>query len=73
MKKNVQGSTGDGPDDSGRTENYFDEIPQEEEPPWHARKTGRRKSKLKAKARNDSGSAMPNTPKDEFIDDSDLD
>lgn len=72
MKKNLQRNTDSGPDDSERTEDYWNDERQEDDLPWHARKTGRRKSKSKIKEENGQRRPTHDSRRDEFVDDSDL-
>ena len=72
MKKDTKHTEGSGPSDSDRTDSYLDEVRLEEELPWHARRTGRRKSRSKGKRRDNSRQSAPGTPGDEVMGDSDL-
>lgn len=72
MEKDMKHMRGSGPNDSDRVETYLDEVRQEEELPWHARKTGHRKSRSKAKRRNNLHQSMRGTLDDEVMSDSDL-
>ena len=72
MNRKMQRGVGDGPDDSERMEEYWDGNQQEMDVPWSGRGTGRSKSKSKGKERNDRHRSMPDTLRDEFVGDSDL-
>lgn len=72
MEKNSKHIGGFGPDDSERMEEYWDDNREDEDLPWHAKRTGYPKSKSKAKQRNNLRQSTPDTPGDEFMGDSDL-
>ena len=71
MKKNEQHGAGFGPDASERMNEYWDDSGLDEDMPWHARRTGGRKSKPRGKTRNDLRPSTPDVrPEDELSEDS---
>ena len=73
MNKKTQRSMATGPDDIDRIEEYWQNNQQEDNVLWQKRKTDRRKSKSKAKARKNNSRSLPNTLQDDLMEDSDLD
>lgn len=72
MTKDTKHIGGSGPNNDDRIETYLDEVRQEEELPWHARRTGHRKSRSKASQRNSLHWSTRSTLGDEITGDSDL-
>lgn len=72
MKKNIRHDEGFSPDSSERTEDYWNGNRSEEDLPWHARKTGRLKSKSRGKPRNEPHPPQPETQDEVSMGDSDL-
>jgi len=72
MAKDTTHIKGSGPNDNDRIEMYLNEVQQEEELPWHARRTGHRKSRSKASQRNSLRRSARGILGDEIMGDSDL-
>jgi len=72
MRRNIHRSEGSSPDDSERMTEYWGNTPDEVDLPWDVRGTGRHKSKSKGKEKGNRRGSIPDSQRDEFSDDSDL-